>query len=159
MIVSLCMDYYRYNLIPIFLLLSFCLSERGDIISTQIVSTRDIDNNQIYIENELSVLASDDFFNLTVEYGYWMYNIVYETIDKHGNPTQASGVIAFPRSDWPNQKNQAYPILSYQHGTVVEKDAVTSQSGIWILPALIAGYGYVYLEADYLGLIFASLSI
>lgn len=152
MIVSLCMDYYRYNLIPIFLLLSFCLSERGDIISTQIVSTRDIDNNQIYIENELSVLASDDFFNLTVEYGYWMYNIVYETIDKHGNPTQASGVIAFPRSDWPNQKNQAYPILSYQHGTVVEKDAVTSQSGIWILPALIAGYGYVYLEADYLGL-------
>ena len=51
MIVSLCMDYYRYNLIPIFLLLSFCLSERGDIISTEIVSTRDIDNNQIYIEN------------------------------------------------------------------------------------------------------------
>ena len=75
------------------------LFERGDIISTEIVSTRDINNNQVYIENELSVLASDDFFNLSVEYGYWMYNIVYETIDKNGNPTQASGVIAFPRSD------------------------------------------------------------
>ena len=73
-------------------------------------------------------------------------------VDKNGNPTQASGVIAFPRSDWPNEKNQAYPILSYQHGTVIEKDAVTSQTGIWILPALIAGYGYVYLEPDYLGL-------
>ena len=134
------------------ILIGLCMSDRGDIISTQIVSTRDIDNNQIYIENELSVLASDDFFNLTVEYGYWMYNIVYETIDKDGNPTEASGVIAFPRSDWPNEKNQAYPILSYQHGTVIEKDAVTSQTGIWILPALIAGYGYVYLEPDYLGL-------
>ena len=136
----------------LYILISFCMSDRGDIISTQIVSTRDIDNNQIYIESELSVLASDDFFNLTVEYGYWMYNIVYETIDKDGNPAEASGVIAFPRSDWPNEKNQAYPILSYQHGTVIEKDAVTSQTGVWILPALIAGYGYVYLEPDYLGL-------
>ena len=132
--------------------ISLCLSERGDVISTEVISTRDIGNNQIYIENELSVLASDDFFNLTVEYGYWMYKIVYETIDKEGNPIQASGIITFPRSDWPNQKNQAYPILSYQHGTVIEKDAVTSETGIWILPALIAGYGYVYLETDYLGL-------
>ena len=140
------------RILPIFLLFALSYSDRGDIISTQVVSTKDIDNNQLYIENELSVLASGDFFNLTVEYGYWMYNITYETIDKYGNPTQASGVIAYPRTDWPNEENQAYPILSYQHGTVIEKDAVTSVTGIWILPALIAGYGYVYLELDYLGL-------
>jgi hypothetical protein len=140
------------RILPIFFVLALSFPDRGDLISTQVVSTKDIDNNQLYIENELSVLASGDFFNLTVEYGYWMYNITYETIDKYGIPTQASGVIAYPRSDWPNEENQAYPILSYQHGTVIEKTAVTSSTGIWILPALIAGYGYVYLEPDYLGL-------
>ena len=85
-------------------------------------------------------------------YGYWFYSIVYETIDAIGNPTQASGVVAYPRVDWPNTPNQAFPILSYQHGTAIKKDDVTSQSGVWILPALIAGYGYVYIEPDYLGL-------
>ena len=72
------------RILPIFLLFALSYPDRGDIISTQVVSTKDIDNNQLYIENELSVLASGDFFNLTVEYGYWMYNITYETIDKYG---------------------------------------------------------------------------
>ena len=125
------------------IIFNLCIAARGDIISLEILSTRDVNNNQIYIDNELSVLSSDDFFDLNVGYGYWMYKIIYETIDKHGNPTNASGVIAFPRTDWPEEKNEAYPILSYQHGTVIQKSSVTSESGIWVLPALIAGYGYV----------------
>ena len=134
------------------IIFNLCIAARGDVISLEILSTRDVNNNQIFIDNELSVLSSDDFFDLNVGYGYWMYKIIYETIDKHGNPTNASGVIAFPRTDWPEEKNEAYPILSYQHGTVIQKSSVTSESGIWVLPALIAGYGYVYLEPDYLGL-------
>ena len=43
--------YIVNRILLIFLLLSLSYSDRGDIISTQIVSTRDIDNNQIYIEN------------------------------------------------------------------------------------------------------------
>ena len=135
-----------------FIFLSFLLSARGDLISTEVMSTKNLSNNQIYIDNELSALASDSFFGLEVEYGFWLYKIIYETIDINGNPTQASGVIAYPRVDWPQIADEAFPILSYQHGTVLEKDAVTSISGLWILPALISGYGYVYIEPDYIGL-------
>jgi len=141
------------NRIFIFLILStFLLAERGDLINVQVMATKDLLNNQGYIDNELSTLAGDSFFNLTVEYGFWLYNITYETIDKYGNPIEASGVIAYPRVDWPELANQAFPTLSYQHGTVLEKNNVTSMSGLWVLPALIAGYGYVYVEPDYLGL-------
>ena len=74
------------NIIFIFFLsLNFLFSERGDLIEVQIFSTRDINNNQIYIDNELSALAGESFFNLTVEYGYWFYSIIYETIDINGN--------------------------------------------------------------------------
>ena len=59
------------RILPIFLLLALSYPDRGDIISTQVVSTKDINNNQIYIENELSVLASGDFFNLTVEFKFF----------------------------------------------------------------------------------------
>ena len=146
------LNHFIAKIIFLNIIFSICIAARGDIISLEILSTRDVNNNQIYIDNELSVLSSDDFFDLNVGYGYWMYKIIYETIDKHGNPINASGVIAFPRTDWPVEKNEAYPILSYQHGTVIQKNSVTSESGIWVLPALIAGYGYVYLEPDYLGL-------
>ncbi len=137
-----------FILLLLFLLASPVLAERGDVISVEILSTKDVNDNQVYIDNELSALASDSFFGLTVQYGYRLYKINYETIDRNGNPTEASGVICYPRSDWPNNENQAYPILSYQHGTAIEKSSVTSHTGIWVLPALIAGYGYVYLEPD-----------
>ena len=141
------------NRIFIFLILSsFLLAERGDLINVQVMATKDLLNNQTYIDNELSTLAGDSFFSLTVEYGFWLYNVTYETIDKYGNPIEASGVIAYPRVDWPELANQAFPTLSYQHGTVLEKNNVTSMSGLWVVPALIAGYGYVYVEPDYLGL-------
>ena len=141
------------NTFIIFLILiSFSNADRGDIIEIEVMSTRDLNNNQVYIDNELDALAGESFFDLTVEYGYWFYKIIYETIDTQGNPTQASGVVAYPRVDWPNTPNQAFPILSYQHGTVLKKSSVSSVDGVWILPALIAGYGYVYIEPDYLGM-------
>ena len=140
------------NLLVYITLISFMIAERGDLIEIEIMSTRDLSNNQIYIDNELSALAGESFFNLTVGYGYWLYKIIYETIDAAGNPTQASGVVAYPRIETFDTPNEAFPILSYQHGTAVEKNSVTSSTGIWVLPALISGYGYVYIEPDYLGL-------
>ena len=137
--------------LPIFFL-SIIFSARGDLLSSEVMATRDIVNNQTYVDGELDALADDSFFGLDVIYGFWMYKITYETIDANGLPTIASGVVAYPRVDWPDLTDEAFPILSYQHGTVIEKNAVTSETGLWILPALIAGYGYVYVEPDYLGL-------
>ena len=36
------------------IIINLCIAARGDIISLEILSTRDVNNNQIYIDNELS---------------------------------------------------------------------------------------------------------
>jgi len=131
---------------------SLCIAARGDIISTQILDTRNVVNNQAYIENELNQIVTDQFSIDPAEYGFWLYKVTYETVDIHGNYHLATGSISYPRVDWPVIANQAFPIMSYQHGTVVEKSSVTSENGEWILPAIITGSGYVYVEPDYLGL-------
>ena len=64
-----------FILLLLFLLASPVLAERGDVISVEILSTKDVNNNQVYIDNELSALASDSFFGLDVEYGYRLYKI------------------------------------------------------------------------------------
>ncbi|SVB45443.1 uncharacterized protein METZ01_LOCUS198297 [marine metagenome] len=132
--------------------LSSLFSARGDLISTEILATRNVLNTQAYIETELAQIVTDMFSIEPAQYGYWMYKITYETIDINGNPHLATGTVSYPRVDWPNIPDQAFPIISYQHGTVVEKLSVTSVNGEWILPAILTGAGYVYLEPDYLGL-------
>ena len=127
-------------------------SARGDLISTEILATRNVNNTQTYIENELAQIVSDMFSIEPAKYGYWMYKITYETIDINGNVHVATGTVSYPRVDWPDIPDQAFPILSYQHGTVVERSDVTSVMGEWILPAILTGAGYVYVESDYLGL-------
>ena len=131
---------------------SICLAARGDIISYQILDTRNVVNNQAYIDNELNQIVSDQFSIDPVEYGFWLYKVTYETVDINGNYHLATGSISYPRVDWPVIANQAFPIMSYQHGTVVEKASVTSENGEWILSAILTGSGYVYVEPDYLGL-------
>ena len=139
----------------IFILLvgcSICIAARGDLISTEILATRNVINTQTYIEVELAQIVTDMFSIEPAQYGYWMYKITYETIDINGNPHEATGTISYPRVDWPDVPDQAFPIMSYQHGTVVEKSDVTSVIGEWILPAILTGAGYVYVEPDFLGL-------
>ena len=113
----------KLNKIVMLLIITFVFADRGDLISSQMLSTRTLGNNQTYIDGELSSTITDQFTLDPVSYGYWMYKITYETIDIYGNPHIASGTISFPRVDWPDIPNQAFPILSYQHGTVVEKSA------------------------------------
>ena len=79
-----------------------------------------------------------------------MYKVVYETIGARGDSTIASGVVAFPV-----QNRCAFPIASYQHGTIIKKDGVASSDnpGAEIyLGILLATDGYVVQLPDYLGL-------
>ena len=140
------------KIIIILFIFNCLLGERGDIISTEMLSTRSLNNNQIYIDFEISETITDQFSLDPISYGYWLYKITYETIDINGNVHQATGSVCYPRVDWPLTPSQAYPMLSYQHGTVVERSSVTSESGIWLLPAFLSGSGYVYIEPDFLGL-------
>ena len=113
------------------------MSERGDLISSELMSTKSLGNNQIYVDSELTQTTTDQFSLDPVQYGYSMYKITYETIDIHGNTHEATGVVSYPRVDWPLSPSEAFPIISYQHGTVVERSSVTSVSGIWIFDLLL----------------------
>ena len=146
-----CRGYLVNTVIILMLQTAFLFAARGDLISTEILATRNVVNTQAYIEEELAQIVTDMFSIDPAQYGYWMYKITYETIDIHGNPHVATGTISYPRVDWPDVPDQAFPILSYQHGTVVEKSDVTSVIGEWILPAILTGAGYVYVEPDYRG--------
>ena len=81
-----------YIVIVLILLIqtAFLFSARGDLISTEILATRNVNNTQTYIEAELAQIVTDMFSIEPAQYGYWMYKITYETIDIHGNPHIAS---------------------------------------------------------------------
>ena len=141
----------KVYLILCFLITSIAFSARGDLISVELLGTRSVNNNQFYVDDELSAISGQFSLN-DVTYGYWLYKVTYETIDKDGNIHVATGSVAYPRVDWPDEPNESFPLISYQHGTVLERSSVTSENGIWILAAYLAGSGYVYVEPDYLGL-------
>ena len=147
-----CRGYLINTVIILMFQTAFLFSSRGDIISTQILDTRNVVNNQAYIDDELNQIVSDQFSIDPVEYGFWLYKVEYETVDIYGNYHIATGSISYPRVDFPIIANQAFPMISYQHGTVIERSSVTSENGEWILSAILTGSGYVYVEPDYLGL-------
>ena len=81
-----------YIVIVLILLIqtAFLFSARGDLISTEILATRNVSNTQIYIEDQLAQIVTDMFAIEPAQYGYWMYKITYETIDIYGNSHIAS---------------------------------------------------------------------
>ncbi|MBL0332441.1 MAG: hypothetical protein IPP08_02135 [Chlorobiota bacterium] len=116
-------------------------SGRGAIVSKQLIKSSTISEIDSFLRSQ----------NLTVKIknGVDEYKIVYETIDPKGNKINASGFLAIP-----NSGNGSYPIASYQHGTVFERNNVPSarnyESTIPIL--YCASGGYVSPATDYLGL-------
>ncbi|MFH1852439.1 MAG: alpha/beta fold hydrolase [Candidatus Neomarinimicrobiota bacterium] len=77
------------------------------------------------------------------------YRIIYETIDPAGADVKASGALFVPVG------GPAYPLLSLQHGTVTERDAVASvhpyNSGEGFIGLIAASRGYCTAVPDYLG--------
>ena len=121
--------------------ISFLRSERGDLLTYQFIDTMDVNDIDNYISDEFSD------FGLTVEYSAIMYSIQYETIDQFGNYTIASGMIVFP-----DNSNQAYPLISFQHGTQIRRESAPSMNGFNALSQAMVTAGYIYIEPDYLGL-------
>jgi hypothetical protein len=88
-------------------------------------------------------------YGLLMENGIRMYKIRYTTLDVHGVPDTASGLVVIPVRN----QTYAYPLICVQHGTVDSKTDVPSNlQGGWQLAAVFAGQGYVASAADFLGL-------
>lgn len=96
-----------------------------------------------------------------------LYRVAYQsTIPEQGNrPTTAYGLVAIPQGS-----TGPLPIVSYQHGTIVDKGEVPSQSFDWLLNpvgsdpelylasyetrlnvAQFGGQGYAVIAPDYFG--------
>ncbi|WP_244941967.1 alpha/beta hydrolase family protein [Streptomyces coelicoflavus] len=85
-----------------------------------------------------------------VRYGLTTYRIVYRTVDPHGRPTTASGLLALPRNG-----ERRLRTVSFTHGTELSKTDVASVStSVWDqAPALThASAGFATVLPDYLGL-------
>ena len=85
-----------------------------------------------------------------------LYRVRYPSVvPEFGNrPTVASGLVAIPQTG-NDAEPRTMPVVSYQHGTVFDKDAVPSRpersSETRIMIARFAAQGYVVIGADYFG--------
>ncbi len=82
-----------------------------------------------------------------------MYRVTYPSVipERNNRPTIASGLIAIPETT-----EKSMPMVSYQHGTVLEKHTVPSfpdeSPETQLMIAQFAGQGYVVIGADYFGM-------
>jgi hypothetical protein len=83
-------------------------------------------------------------------YGVTAYRVIYRTVDTHGRPTTASGIVVLP-----DDRRGALTVVEYLHGTSatkVDAASVDDTSTDRLVTALFAGQGLVGVAPDYLGL-------
>ena len=123
------------------ILISFIYSYQGELISHEFIESFDKNQVQSILNSEFGNLAPEALYDVT------MYKVTYNTIDPYGNEVIASGVIGYPEN-----LNQAFPMISWQHGTEVRRESVSSNNGFSVLSLWLTTRGFIFLEPDYLGL-------
>lgn len=108
--------------------------------------------------NKILTVDTPAFAGLTENYtpatnAVRLYRVTYgSVIPERGNqPTRATGLLAVPETS-----GSAFPLVSYQHGTVYGKQEVPSfpeqSPETQLMIAQFAGQGYLLIGADYFGL-------
>jgi len=95
----------------------------------------------------LGLVALDAFDPDETIYDVTLYKITYHTVDVFGNPTIASGAMYVPLTG-----TDSLPIISYQHGTVLDRNKVPSRSSEDPSGLFYSAYGFVTTLPDYLGM-------
>ncbi len=115
---------------------------RGKIIGKPILKAQ---VNNLELKLIAAILHLDE--KLIGNFSIKVYSIEYNTIDKSGNLTTASGALFIPVS------SQALPLLSYQHGTETKREFVASEDPLKFSPEALAAasLGYITMVPDYLG--------
>ncbi|GAA3109597.1 hypothetical protein JOF29_001448 [Kribbella aluminosa] len=99
---------------------------------------------------QLDAAAADFPGTPKSSYGVAAYRLIYRTVDTHGRPTTASGIVVLP-----DGRSGALTVTEYLHGTNATKAAAASvddRSTDRLVTALFAGQGLVGVAPDYLGL-------
>ena len=119
-------------------------SHRGELISATPLRT---------FKDRAAVTArlkADGFNPATDRYGVRTYRLVYRTVDAHGRPTTASGLLALPIGGPRN-----LPVVSFTHGTEVFRGDAPSEQPTGFEPGpayTYASAGFAVSDPDYLGL-------
>ena len=131
------------------------------IILTPIITFSDPGDLVEYnFQNTLSISTLNIFLNglgnnsTNVMYPISVYDIKYESIDHNGAVDTLSGLISFPHSDL-----EAFPILTYQHGTLILDSQAPSITGLSVnnYEVLFVGLattpaGFITVMPDYVGI-------
>ena len=118
--------------------------EQGAIHLAELMETKTADE----IISELESDFSEFDIPLDITYDVSLYRIEYHTIDPHDVPTIASGVLAVPLTSQSNPR----PLFSYQHGTVLKRNSVSSVNGFDVVSMWLGGRGFITAIPDFLGL-------
>jgi hypothetical protein len=119
-------------------------AHRGQLVSATPLGT---------LANRAAVTArlkADGFNPGTDRYGVRTYRLVYRTVDAHGRPTTASGLLALPIGGPRN-----LPVVSFTHGTEVFRGDAPSEQPTGFEPGSAYTYasaGFAVSDPDYLGL-------
>jgi hypothetical protein len=114
--------------------------QRGRLISATKVSTL---NKAI-----IGFIFSTAGISLVPQYDVDYFKVVYETVDAQGLRTTASGGLALPVG-----LTAPKPLMSYQHGTVTEREDVPSRLNTeGYIGVAFATSGYAAVLPDYVGL-------
>jgi hypothetical protein len=100
------------------------------------------------IASSLILFAGEISQQINFNYDVELIKIVYSTIDPYNNPVKASGLLVIPKDT-----KTAFPIVSYQHGTILKKTDVPSRmKGSYEVGLIFGTEGYVVACPDYLGM-------
>jgi len=148
----------RLGLLPLLLLLATSLSSckdetvappappvdyRGTIVRSTLLQTW----SKTQVDSMLSANGIGAF--IQASYGVKIYRVVYNTPSYDNTQTYTSGLVCLP-----DDTTKTYPLTSYQHGTVVEKNKTPSfiNNSEAYLNIGLASTGYVAVATDYLGM-------
>jgi hypothetical protein len=95
----------------------------------------------------LGLIALDAYDPNETIHDVTLYKITYQTTDVFGEPTVASGAMYVPQTD-----TDSVPMISYQHGTVMNRNQVPSRSSEDPSGLFYSAYGFITTLPDYLGM-------
>ncbi len=127
----------------LFLFLANISDGKGQLLTDSLIASYSLaDIDSIYTANALPPFVG------AINYPVDVYKVTYETPDPQGNMTYTSGAVFIPGND-----TCSAPIISYQHGTISNRESVPSRmSGEALIGVVAATGGYVVSMTDYLGL-------
>lgn len=141
------------------LLVPILLNAQGSFVSVspsiryQLIGTYDIARLNNILKKEMPDFIESNVTFTDPKNAVKLYRVEYTSvIPEQGNrPTIASGLIAIPATG-----AKMMPMVSYQHGTLYDRDAVPSNpdksNETRLMIAQFAAQGYVVIGADYFGL-------